>query len=254
MSDCNNSIALDLKNVCVNIPVSSKELKTIKKALLRALTGGGLHRTSKGTEVKALSNICCRINNGERIALIGHNGSGKTTFLRTISGIYAPTTGSISITCNVHPMITKTFVTGEELSGAQAVKGYYLINNKSLDGYDQYIDDIINFSELGDFIHLPMKGYSEGMKARLLFALLTSGKHDCLALDEGFGTGDARFFRKAQERLQIFLENAGTLILASHSNDLLRQFCKRGLVFEEGRIIFDGPLEESLHFYHETNI
>jgi lipopolysaccharide transport system ATP-binding protein len=96
-----------------------------------------------------------------------------------------------------------------------------------------------------------MKGYSEGMSARLLFALLTSGSHDCLALDEGFGAGDARFFERAQQRMETFIEAAGTLILASHTDDLLRQFCRRGIVFSRGEIIFDGPLEASLAFYHE---
>ena len=96
-----------------------------------------------------------------------------------------------------------------------------------------------------------MKGYSEGMAARLLFALLTSGSHDCLALDEGFGAGDARFFERAQKRLEKFIKSAGTLVLASHSDNLLRQFCQRGLVFNQGQVIFDGPLDESLAFYHE---
>ena len=253
MSIHEGTAALELSNVWIKIPVQTKELKTIKKALLRTLTGGSIHKTSKGTEVEALRSISCKIHHGDKVALIGHNGSGKTTFLRTISGIYTPTIGRIDINCTVHPMITKSFVTGEELSGSQAAKGYYLLTRNSLKGFDQYLEEITDFSELGDFIHLPMKGYSEGMKSRLLFSLLTSGKHECLALDEGFGTGDARFFKKAQERLQLFLEKAGTLILASHSDGLLRQFCTRGLVFEGGKIIYDAPLEEALAYYHETN-
>jgi lipopolysaccharide transport system ATP-binding protein len=96
-----------------------------------------------------------------------------------------------------------------------------------------------------------MKGYSEGMSARLLFALLTSGSHDCLALDEGFGAGDARFFERAKKRMEAFIQAAGTLILASHSNTLLSQFCTRGLVFNQGQIAFDGPLEDALSFYHD---
>jgi lipopolysaccharide transport system ATP-binding protein len=109
----------------------------------------------------------------------------------------------------------------------------------------------VEFCELGDFIHLPMKTYSEGMSARLMFSLLTSGRHECLALDEGFGAGDARFFERAQQRLEKFIESTGTLFLASHSEPLLRQFCKRGLVFDQGKITFDGPLEEAFLYYHE---
>jgi lipopolysaccharide transport system ATP-binding protein len=148
-------------------------------------------------------------------------------------------------------MIQKSFLTSPELSGLQAVKGHYLLQHGNLRGFADYLQSIVEFSELGDFIHLPMKGYSEGMSARLLFALLTSGSHDCLALDEGFGAGDARFFERAQQRMEQFIDASGTLILASHSNALLRQFCKRGLVFNQGHIVFDGSLEDALSYYDE---
>lgn len=210
-----------------------------------------MRRTKSGAEVDALCGITCTINHGERVALIGHNGAGKSTFLRLISGIYFASSGFFKASCQVFPMIQKSFLTSPELSGLQAVKGYYLLHHGELRGFSDFLDDIVKFSELGDFIHLPMKGYSEGMSARLLFALLTSGRHECLALDEGFGAGDARFFDRAQIRMEQFIDASGTLILASHSNLLLRQFCRRGLVFSQGQIIFDGPLEESLTYYHE---
>jgi lipopolysaccharide transport system ATP-binding protein len=199
-----------------------------------------------------LRGITCTIHHGERVALIGHNGAGKSTFLRLIAGIYVATSGMFRASCPVFPMIQKSFITGPDLSGLQAVKGHYLLMHGHLRGFQEYVREIVDFSELGDFIHLPMKGYSEGMSARLLFALLTSGSHDCLALDEGFGAGDARFFERAQRRLEHFIQTAGTLILASHSDDLLRQFCQRGLVFNQGQIVFDGPLDASLAYYHEN--
>jgi len=133
----------------------------------------------------------------------------------------------------------------------QAVKGLYLFTHGHLKGFHEYLRKIVEFSELGDFILLTMKGYSEGMSARLSFSLLTSGSHDCLALDEGFGTGDARFFERAQRRLEHFIETAGILILASHSGGLLQQLCQRGLVFNQGEIVFDGSLHDSLRYYHE---
>jgi lipopolysaccharide transport system ATP-binding protein len=103
---------------------------------------------------------------------------------------------------------------------------------------------------LGDFIHLPIKTYSEGMAARLLFSMLTAFTHECLAMDEGFGAGDFSFYEQANLRLQTFMDAAGTLLLASHSELLLRQFCQRGLVFEQGSIAFDGDLDHALSFYH----
>ena len=112
---------------------------------------------------------------------------------------------------------------------------------------------MIDFSGLGDFIHLPVKTYSQGMAARLLFAALTGRSHDCLAMDEGFA-GDTSFYEKAQERMTRFLSSAGTLLLASHSDELLRRFCRRGLVFERGRLVFSGPLESALEFYHRNHL
>jgi ABC-type polysaccharide/polyol phosphate transport system ATPase subunit len=242
---------LELQDVWLRIPVKSRETRTLKRALIRSVTGGRLMQSGQGTHVDALRAINCRIFRGERLALIGHNGAGKSTFLRLVAGIYVATSGLFKASCEVFPMIQKTFITGPDLSGLQAVKGHYLLTNGHLKGFASFLEEIIGFSELGDFIHLPMKRYSEGMSARLLFALLTSGKHECLALDEGFGTGDARYFNRAQERLERFIQDSGTLILASHSDTLLRQFCRRGLVFSQGEIVFDGNLEESLHYYHE---
>ena len=244
------SKAIELIDVCVKIPIKSNEVRSIKRALIRSATGGILCKTKKGIEVEALKQINCTIYSGDRVALIGHNGAGKSTFLRVISGIYTVNEGLITRNCKVYPMIQKSFITGPELSGRTAVLANYLLHNQHRKGYDSQLADIINFSELGDFIDLPLKGYSEGMSARLLFAMLTSQKHECLALDEGFGTGDAILF-KGTRSTEKFLESTGTLILASHSEELLKQFCTRGIVFSNGRIVFDGELNNALEYYHE---
>ena len=194
--------------------------------------------------------MSCSIFEGERIALIGHNGAGKSTFLKLISGIYSPTSGHLDRQIRVSPMIQKSFITSPELSGLQATKAHYLMVQGNLRGFAPFCDGVVEFSGLGDYIHLPVKTYSEGMSARLLFSILTAFSHDCLAMDEGFGAGDSSFYEKAQIRMQSFIEKAGTLLLASHSDDLLRRFCRRGLVFDQGSIIFDGPLDHALSFYH----
>ena len=243
--------ALELLDVWLRIPVQTKETRSLKKTLIRSVTGGMLRRSSGGAEIVALRGINCQIYPGERVALIGHNGAGKSTFLRLVSGIYQPSSGSFRAHCNVFPMIQKSFITSPALSGMQAAKGHYLVMHGNLKGFDRFIEDVIDFSGLGDFIHLPMKGYSEGMSARLLFSMLTASRHECLALDEGFGAGDARFFERAQKRMEDFIGSAGTLILASHADGLLRNFCQRGLVFDQGEIVCDAPLEEALTFYHE---
>jgi len=225
----------------------------LKSSLLRSMTGGKLRRRGSGAVITALHNVSCTVHEGERVALIGHNGAGKTTFLRLISGIYRHTSGCFESKVRVYPMLHKSFITSPELSGIQAIKAHYLMVKGNLRGFEEFSEDVIGFSGLGDFIHLPVKTYSQGMTTRLLFAVLTACRHECLALDEGLGAGDSSFFARAQKRLHDFLSTTGTVFLASHSDSLLRRFCQRGLVFQEGRIVFDGALEESLAYYNRRS-
>jgi lipopolysaccharide transport system ATP-binding protein len=149
-------------------------------------------------------------------------------------------------------MINKSFVTSAELSGLEAVKAHYLLLHQNLRGFDQFLDGVIEFSGLGEFINLPIKTYSEGMASRLLFSFLTATSHECLVIDEGFGAGDSMFYERAEARLKLFIEASGTLILASHSDHLLQQFCTRGLVFSHGEIVYDGALSSALEYYHHA--
>lgn len=242
---------IKLENISLSIPIFTNETRQFKKNLIRSVTGGLLHRDSAAvTYVKALNNVNCTIQKGDRVALIGHNGSGKTTFLKIISGIYIPTSGFIQKNVKVYPMINKSFLTSSELSGYVAARSHYLMINGSKEGFEEYLNEVIDFSGIGDYIYLPIKTYSQGMSSRLLFSILTSFDFDCLALDEGFGAGDSEFTEKAEARTNEFIKKAGTLIFASHSDALLKRFCNRGLVFEKGTIIFDGPLDDALKFYY----
>jgi ABC-type polysaccharide/polyol phosphate transport system ATPase subunit len=247
-------LALSLQNVSLEFPVYSTETRSLKHALMRSVTGGNLRRQRLGASVVALSEINLEVFHGERVALIGHNGAGKSSFLRLVSGIYAPSSGAFKAYCAVYPMIQKAFLTSPELSGKMAIKGHYLLMNGNLRGFQEFYEDVVSFSGLGDYVRLPVKTYSDGMAARLLFSLLTGLRHDCLALDEGIGAGDSSFYEKAEQRLEEFVSSAGTLLLASHSDQLLQRFCTRGLVFDQGRIVFDGPLADALNHYHERHL
>ena len=245
--------AIEIKDLSLSIPIYYLENRSITKKVAKKvinITGGTLDQSGNRTNVIALKNINLTIMKGERVGLIGHNGSGKSSFLRLVSGIYVPTNGSIKILVDVYPMLQKTFLTSSELSGIDACKAHYLLKNHSLYGFESFLNEIIDFSGLGSYISLPIKTYSEGMSARLIFSILTSTPHDCLAIDEGFGTGDADFCDRAEERMKQFMESAATLFLASHSEELLKQFCNRGIVFSHGSIAFDGPLDAALNYYH----
>tara|TARA_Y100001968_G_scaffold167900_1_gene153744 strand:- start:185 stop:1561 length:1377 start_codon:yes stop_codon:yes gene_type:complete len=245
--------AIEMNNVSLSIPIYCSETRSLTRRFTTKVinfTGGKLAHSKKGTNIIALNNINLAIMKGERVGLIGHNGSGKSSFLKLISGIYMPTNGDIKISVDVYPMLQKTFLTSTELTGVDACKAHYLLRNHSLNGFEEFLNQIIDFSGLGSFISLPIKTYSEGMSARLIFSILTSSPHDCLAIDEGFGAGDADFCDRAEERMQQFMESAATLFLASHSEELLKQFCNRGIVFSHGKIVYDGPLDAALNYYH----
>tara|TARA_Y100001968_G_scaffold64890_1_gene55585 strand:- start:2023 stop:3399 length:1377 start_codon:yes stop_codon:yes gene_type:complete len=248
--------AIEMKNISLHIPLYCSESRSLAKRFTTSftnITGGELSKSKSGTSIIALNKISLTIRHGERIALIGHNGSGKSSFLRLIAGIYVPTKGKLHISMNVYPMLQKTFLTSPELTGIDACKAHYLLWKHSLNGFDDFLNEIIDFSGLGEYIALPIKTYSEGMNARLIFSILTSSPHDCLAIDEGFGTGDSDFFERAEMRMKKFFDSAATIFLASHSEELLKQFCMRGLVFNHGSIVYDGPLDCALNYYHNND-
>ena len=244
-------IILSLKSASLNIPLFTNVNRTIKTSLINTVTGGMLKKSKNNNYVRALQNIDLKVYEGERIGLIGHNGAGKTTFLRLISGIYNVSSGYLKTRKNIYPMIHKSLIISQELSAIKAIKAHYLLINNSLQGFDDFCRNVIDFSGLGDYVYLPIKTYSEGMISRLQFAILTGCSHECLALDEGFATGDINFQNKAYERLSKFISDSGTLFLASHSNELLIKFCNRGLVFDKGKIIYDGLIKNSIDFYQE---
>ncbi len=250
-----NKIAIQISNASLNIPVyaySDISLKTNIIEIFKKFSGRLKASNDRSVSIKALQNINLNIYKGDRVALIGSNGAGKTTFLKLISGIYTSTTGYIKRNVDVFPLIQRSFLTSEELSGYEATKAHYLLHGDQRIMFDDYIKEIISFSGLEDFIYLPINTYSAGMKTRLMFSLLTSFDFECLALDEGIGTGDSEFIKKANERLNKFIANAGTLILASHSESLLKEFCNKGIVIKKGIILFKGNLEESLEFYKNS--
>jgi len=248
-----NDIVLSLENVSLTIPIFCKTELSLKKSFYRAVSGSKVSSKNNLSSVQALNSLNLDIYRGDKIALIGHNGSGKSTFIRLVSNIYSPTSGRIHKKVKPYPMLAPSFIVPDVLTGRDAAKAHYLFRYRNLRGFDDYLNEIIDFSGLGDFISLPIRTYSAGMQNRLIFSILTFDKHEFLAIDEGFGSGDIDFYDKAQARLKEFISNSGTLIFASHSNEILYKFCTRGLVFSCGSIVYDGSLEDALNFYAKSN-
>ena len=233
------------------INVKKELVKFVGKTLNLNKNKDNPNKQANKSKVLILRNINIYINKGDRIGLIGANGSGKSTILKLLSGIYKPSTGRLKGNL-FFPMIIRDLNVSEDLSAIDAAKAFYYQHDLSSIGYDleNFILQIESSSKIGEYFSRSIKYYSEGMRTRLIFSLLTSVRlSENLAIDEGFGTGDKMFASQAEKKLEKFLGSEGSLLLASHSDNLLRQFCKRGWVMKEGRIIFDGPLENAISFY-----
>lgn len=203
-----------------------------------------------GLRPLALDHLDLLIGHGERIGLLGHNGSGKTTLLRLLGGIYSPTAGQIERDGPpLAPVIEQSLGFSQELTGLQLARFSHRLYRAASQSWSDYRAAIEAFTELGDALATPIKTWSLGMRTRLSFALITFRDVQGLALDEGLAAGDQWFQRKARSHLDRFIEAAGTLVLASHSEDLLRRYCTRGLILERGRLVYDGSLFRALQLY-----
>lgn len=214
--------------------------------------GGQMRMDDKDRlNIRALDGISIDIQSGDRVALIGHNGAGKSTLLRTMAGLYKPTIGKIDVEGKIAPLFNLNFGIDAEASGYEniLIRGLFLGMTKA--EIEGKISVIAEFCELGDFLYLPVRTYSSGMSARLGFAISTHIDAEILLLDEAIGTGDAAFFKKACKQIESFISNANIMVLASHSNKILGQFCEKGILLEHGKIVLAGPLDDVLHGYRD---
>lgn len=228
-----------LDNVYLKFP----KLKGILSAIKDKLTG-------KTTSFTALKNVNLEINSGEVFGLIGKNGSGKSTILRVISGIYPPDEGQ----CKVSGSISLLAGLGTGFSGHQTGVENALLYGSIL-GHNEHemremLPEIIQFSELGDFIDEPIRTYSAGMKARLGLAVATAIKPDILLIDEVLGVGDPQFREKSKSRILSLVEKTGTVVIVSHSFALMKDICDRIGVVNQGKIVMVGTPDEAITAYY----
>jgi ABC-type polysaccharide/polyol phosphate transport system ATPase subunit len=213
-------------------------------------TGGVMSVDHQGRmHVRALEDISFTLGPGDRLALLGHNGAGKTTLLRVMAGIYPPTQGQIHTDGRLVPLLNLSFGLDMEATGLDNIWVRGLFLGMSRVEIKSKIDAIAAFSELGEFLHLPMRTYSSGMRARLAFAVSTHVDADILLLDEVVATGDASFIHKARQQLEDIAGQSKILVLASHSNKVLRELCTKGLLLEHGKVKAFGPVDEVINTY-----
>lgn len=198
-----------------------------------------------GGYVTALDGVSFEVQAGDRLGLIGTNGAGKTSLLKVIYGIYEPSSGTVSTNGRVDALFNINLGFRPQASGRRNIVLRGLINGWSEDEIDARTDEIIAFSELGEFIDMPFKSYSQGMGARLAFSIATTLEPEILLMDEWIGAGDADFQAKAKRRMNELAEKAGIIILASHQPDLLRRTCNKVLELEHGHVKHFGEMDKT---------
>ena len=239
-------VAISVNDVTMTFNLNREKVDNLKEYVIKALT-----RKIEYKKFYALKNIDFQIKKGEHWAIMGLNGAGKSTLLKTIVGVYKPVSGSVEKQGVIAPLLELGAGFEPNYTGEENIFLY-----GSILGYDrEYIkskfDEIVEFSELGHFIKVPIKNYSSGMKARLGFSIATAVEPDILILDEGLSVGDAGFRKKSLAKVQSLFDNGVTVLFVSHSIEQVKAICDKAILLEHGEIIAQGNLDQVIPVYEE---
>ncbi|KND60687.1 Polysaccharide ABC transporter, ATP-binding protein [Candidatus Burkholderia verschuerenii] len=243
---------IELKGATLDLPIYDVQGRSLKKQVMRLGRRNSIAEDNDGVVVvRALDSVDLRFNPGDRIGLIGHNGAGKSTLLRTMAGIYHPTLGVVKTQGKIVPLLDISLGMDDNSTGLQNIRLRGLLLGMTDAEIKEKTPGIVEFCELGDYLDLPLRTYSSGMRVRLAFAVSTAVDAEILLLDEVMGVGDASFMHKAEQRLEELHGRAEIVVLAMHSNNEIRRVCNKALWMERGRVRAFGPVEEILSAYEE---
>lgn len=237
----------------VNLHYASTAFR--ETSLKAAIASAFRPRSSRTTigDIHALRDLTLEIRAGERVGLLGHNGAGKSTFLKMVAGLYPISSGTREVSGTVRSLFDLSLGFEPDASGRENILYRGLLLGLSPRYMHSIEDEIVAFADLGPFIDYPIKTYSAGMQVRLAFAISTCVGGNILLLDEVVGAGDANFMSKAKARVLQLVDRAEIMILAAHDNDTLKRMCTRGLILHRGEIVFDGPIGEAVEAYQQIN-
>jgi lipopolysaccharide transport system ATP-binding protein len=229
---------IKLRNLSVDFPVFNAKSRSLKNRLVSVATGGKLGEDRSGfMSVRALEDISLTIGVGDRVAILGHNGSGKSTLLRVIAGVYRPSHGDMSISGSVGSLIDISLGIDAEATGIENIYIRCSLLGMPKAQITRLIEDIIDFSELGQFIEMPLRTYSSGMQFRLAFSIATIIRPDILLMDEWLSTGDSHFRDKAENRLMEIVSESKIMLIATHSQELAQRICNKFIRLEHGKVV-----------------
>lgn len=243
---------IHFRDVTVEFPVYTSHTRAIKTRIFTRL-GGRLAAYNDSITVRALRNVSLDLEDGDRLGLVGHNGAGKTTFLRVVSKVYPPVEGEVEVAGNTVSYTDLFLGTDPEATGWQNIVFRCVFTGLSFSEAKALAPSIAEFSELGEYLNLPVRTYSSGMLLRLAFAIATAVQPDIIVMDEMIGAGDAQFLKKAQRRMDELLERARILVLASHSEAIIRNFCNRAVWLDKGEIKMLSSVSEVLSAYTSSS-
>ncbi len=236
-------------NISVDFPLYHSDNRSLKKTILGKASNRFGQDRKRRPVVQVLRNISFSLRSGDRLGLVGSNGSGKTTLLRALSGIYQPTVGALSMEGRLTSLLDPAHGMNMDLTGRENIRlrGYFL--GLPVAEIARLVADVEDFSELAQFLDLPVRSYSSGMVLRLAFAMATAFSPEILLMDEWILAGDAGFIEKAKERVEGMVRHADILVLASHSPSILAEWCNRLIWLEGGQVHSDGLPADVLRKY-----
>ena len=243
--------AITCENVSVDYPLYGAGSRSLKKTLMRMGSGGRISRDAGDRVcVQALRDVSLHIDHGERVGIIGSNGAGKTTLLRVLAGIYEPTRGVVRCEGRISPLFDTTLGMDTEATGYENIVlgGLFLgLSPREIRGRT---DEIAEFTELGDYLSVPVRTYSTGMMLRLAFAVSTCIDPEILLMDEWIGVGDAHFLEKAERRMERLVGQSRILVIASHSDALIKRLCNKVVLLDHGEVKAIGLVADVLDRYN----
>lgn len=237
---------LKVENISMKFNLSKEKVDSMKDYVIK-LIKKELHYN----EFWALKNINFTLEKGDRLGILGLNGAGKSTLLKVIAGVFRPTEGTVTKKGVLAPMIELGAGFDMQYTGIENIYLYGAVLGYCKKFIDERIDEIIEFSELGDFINVPLKNYSSGMKARLGFAIASIVNPDILILDEVLSVGDAKFKKKSEKKIIDMFDSGVTVLFVSHSLEQVKKICNKAIILKKGTLVEFGDIEDVAQKYSE---